>query len=115
MYFIGVTLLGVFLLYRERLWDQRLYLKLLIFSIPLPIIACQLGWIAAEVGRQPWVVYRVLKTIDAASITVTAGEILFSMILFGLVYILLGVLYVFLFVREVKHGPEPEATAEVAR
>lgn len=113
MYFIGTMLLGVLLLYRKRLWDQRLYLKLLVFSIPLPIIACQLGWIATEVGRQPWVVYRVLKTADAASITVTAGEILFSLILFGLIYLFLGALYVFLFVREVKHGPEPEVTTEV--
>ena len=113
-YFIGVMLLGVFLLYRKKLWDQRLYLKLLVFSIPLPIVACELGWISAEVGRQPWVVYRIMKTADAASITVTAGEILFSIILFGLIYLLLGALYVFLFVREVKHGPEPEVTTEVA-
>ncbi len=113
-YFIGVMLLGLFLLYRKKLWDQRLYLKLLVFSIPLPIVACELGWISAEVGRQPWVVYRIMKTADAASITVTAGEILFSIILFGLIYLLLGALYVFLFVREVKHGPEPEATSEVS-
>ncbi len=112
MYFIGAMLLGVFLLYRQKLWDQRLYLKLLVFSIPLPILACELGWIAAEVGRQPWVVYRIMKTADAASITVTAGEILFSIILFGLIYIFLGALYLFLFIREVKHGPEPDATEE---
>ena len=112
-YFIGVMLLGVFLLYRKKLWDQRLFLKLLLFSIPLPIIAIQLGWIAAEVGRQPWVVYRIMKTADAASITVTAGEILFSIILFGLIYLFLGDLYLFLFVREVKHGPESEVTTEV--
>ena len=113
-YFIGVMLLGVFLLYRKKLWDQRLFLKLLLYSIPLPIIAIELGWIVAEVGRQPWVVYRILKTADAASITVSAGEILFSIILFGLIYLFLGALYMFLFVREVKHGPEPEVTTEVA-
>ncbi len=113
MYFIGAMLLGVFLLYRRRLWGQRWYLRLLVWSIPLPIVACQLGWIAAEVGRQPWVVYRVLKTVEAASITVTAGEILFSIILFGLVYLFLGVLYVFLFVREVRRGPEVGIAEEV--
>ena len=102
------------LLYRKKLWDQRLFLKLLVLSIPLPIIACELGWISAEVGRQPWVVYRIMKTADAASITVTAGEILFSIILFGLIYLLLGALYVFLFVREVKHGPDPVAAKEVS-
>jgi len=113
-YFIGVMMLGLFLLYRKKLWDQRLFLKLLVFSMPLPIVACELGWISAEVGRQPWVVYRILKTADAASITVTSGEILFSIILFGLIYFLLGALYLFLFVREVNHGPEAEVTTEVS-
>ena len=105
-YFIAVMLIGAFLLYRKKLWNQRWYLKLLVFSIPLPIIACQLGWIAAEVGRQPWVVYKVMKTADAISLTVSAGEILFSIILFGLIYLFLGALYIFLVVREVKRGPE---------
>ncbi len=114
MYFIGAMSLGVFLLFRKKLWDQRLYLKLLVLSIPLPIAACELGWISAEVGRQPWVVYRVMKTVDAVSITVTAGEILFSIILLGLIYLFLGALYLFLFIREVKHGPESEVTGRVA-
>jgi len=105
-YFIAVMLIGAFLLYRKKLWNQRWYLKLLVFSIPLPIIACQLGWIAAEVGRQPWVVYKVMKTADAISLTVSAGEILFSIILFGLIYLFLGALYIYLVVREVKRGPE---------
>ncbi len=105
-YFIAVMLIGAFMLYRKKLWNRRWYLKLLVFSIPLPIIACQLGWITAEVGRQPWVVYKVMKTADAISLTVSAGEILFSIILFGLIYIFLGALYIFLVVREVKRGPE---------
>jgi cytochrome d ubiquinol oxidase subunit I len=105
-YFIAVMLIGTFLLYQKKLWNRRWYLKLLVFSIPLPIIACQLGWITAEVGRQPWVVYKVMKTADAISLTVSAGEILFSIILFGLIYIFLGALYIFLVVREVKRGPE---------
>ena len=113
LYFIAASLLGVILLYRKKLWNQRLYLKLLIFSIPLPILACELGWIAAEVGRQPWVVYKVLKTADAASVTVSSGEIIFSIILFGLIYLFLGSLYVYLLVREVKHGPEHSPAMEV--
>ncbi|MCP4568256.1 MAG: cytochrome ubiquinol oxidase subunit I [FCB group bacterium] len=113
MYFIGVTLFGVVLFQRKRLWEQKWFLRLLVFSFPLPLVACQFGWAAAEVGRQPWVVYHILKTVDAVSITVTAGEILFSIILFGLIYILLGGLYVFIFFREVKHGPEGENLPEV--
>ena len=60
--------------------------------IPLPLIACELGWIVAEVGRQPWVVYRVLKTQDAYSANVTGGEVLLSIIMFSAVYVALGAL-----------------------
>jgi len=71
----------------------------------LPLAACQLGWIAAEVG----VSLDCLWTAEdgtAQSINVSAGEILFSIILFGIVYLLLGGLYIYLLVREVKHGPQ---------
>jgi len=113
MFFIGMTALGVFLLWRKKLWGAKWYLKLLVLSIPLPVLACELGWITAEVGRQPWVVYKVLRTADAISLTVTSGEILFSIILFGLIYLLLGALYLYLMIREVKRGPEPVSSQEV--
>jgi cytochrome d ubiquinol oxidase subunit I len=114
LYFIGVTAYGVYLLYRKRLWYRPKFLKLLVWSIPLPLAACQLGWMAAEVGRQPWIVYRLLKTTDAVSITVTTGEILFSLILFVIVYLLLGGLYVYLLVKKVRHGIEPLPAREVS-
>ena len=90
MFFILVMAVAAFKLYRETLWDSPKFLTLLLWSIPLPLAACQLGWIAAEVGRQPWIVYRLLRTSDAASITVSGGEILFSIILFGFIYLGLG-------------------------
>ena len=65
------------------------FLWVLVWAIPLPIIATESGWIAAEVGRQPWIVWGQLKTADALSPSVQAGEILFSVILLGLVYIAL--------------------------
>ncbi len=105
--FILVFLLGVFLLYRKKLFETRWYLKLLPLMIPLPLIACEFGWIVAEVGRQPWVVYRVLKTQDAYSANVTGGEVLFSIIMFGVVYALLGVLYIYTLAKIVKRGPNP--------
>lgn len=113
MYFIGITLLGVFFLLRKRLFDKRWYLKILLYTFPLPILACQFGWMATEVGRQPWVVYNVLRTVDAASINVTGGEILFSLILFGLIYIFLFALYVYVFYKEVSHGPQMVKAQEV--
>jgi cytochrome d ubiquinol oxidase subunit I len=106
LYFIGVTAFGVLLLLRGRVYDNRLFLKAALWSIPLPFIANELGWITAEVGRQPWVVYRVLKTSDAASVSVSSGEILFSIIMFGAIYVLLFALWVFLLRRQIAHGFE---------
>ena len=111
--FIALTAFGVFLLYRKKLFETRWYLKLLLWAIPLPLIACELGWIVAEVGRQPWVVYRVLKTQDAYSANVTGGEVLFSIIMFGLIYLVLGALYVFILARKINRGPEPLLAKEV--
>jgi len=105
MLFLGMTALGLFLHWRRRLLDTRWFLAALAFAIPLPLAACQLGWMAAEVGRQPWIVYGLLKTSTAASVTVSAGEVLFSILLFGSIYLLLGALYVFLLVKKVKAGP----------
>jgi len=113
MYFIAAMIIGAFLLYRKKLWSQRWYLKLLVLSIPLPIIACQLGWITTEVGRQPWIVYKVMKTAEAISLNVSSSEIFFSIIMFGFIYLFLGALYIYLVVKEVKHGPETAPVKEV--
>jgi cytochrome bd ubiquinol oxidase subunit I len=107
MLFILLSFVGVVLLWRKLLLDQNWYLKLMIWMIPLPLIAIQFGWIVAEVGRQPWVVYRLLKTADAYSTNLAAGEVLFSLVMFSLIYLLLGGLYLFLLLREIKAGPKP--------
>ncbi len=106
MGFIAITLFSLFLLWRKKLFDAKWYLKLLIPTFLLPHIANLAGWIAAEVGRQPWAVYRVLRTEDAVSKVVGAGEIWFSLILFTLIYTILAVLFVFLLLKKIKHGPE---------
>lgn len=114
LYFILLMLAAAWRLRGGALWTSRRLLWLMLWSIPLPLIACQFGWVAAEVGRQPWIVYKILRTADAASPTVGASEILFSLILFSLIYLLLGALYVFLVAREVKHGPKPLTAKEAA-
>lgn len=114
MLFILIMGLSVFYLYRKTLYEKKFLLKLLIWSIPLPLLACQLGWIAAEVGRQPWIVYKLMKTADAASVNVSAGEILFSIILFGIIYILLGAIFLFFLIRKIKSGPDPVKNKEAA-
>ena len=111
--FIIVSGWGVFLLYRKKLFRTRWYLRLLPWAIPLPLIACEFGWIVAEVGRQPWVVYRVLKTRDAYSANVTGGEVLVSIIMFGAIYAALGALYVYTLARIVKRGPQSLTAKEV--
>ncbi|MDP3151005.1 MAG: cytochrome ubiquinol oxidase subunit I [Ignavibacteria bacterium] len=109
MYFISIMALAAFLLYKKKLFENKKILKVLMWSIPLPLAAIQLGWISAEVGRQPWIVYHLMKTKDAVSFTVGTGELLFSIILFALIYILLGSVFMVLLFKKIKHGPEPIA------
>jgi cytochrome d ubiquinol oxidase subunit I len=72
-------------------------------------VANQLGWLTAELGRQPWIVYRMpgMRTSDAVSPSVSAGEILFSLVLFGIIYALLFVLWIHLLRRAIQKGPDP--------
>ncbi|MFZ0456742.1 MAG: cytochrome ubiquinol oxidase subunit I [Ignavibacteriaceae bacterium] len=107
MMFILLMAVAVFKLYKKTLWDSKKFLKLLVWAIPFPLFACQLGWISAEVGRQPWIVYKLLRTSAAASTNVSASEILFSIILFAVIYILLGSVLIYLLIRKIKRGPEP--------
>jgi cytochrome d ubiquinol oxidase subunit I len=112
MLFVLVMGIGVLLALIKKLEQARWYLKILPWLIPLPLLACELGWIVAEMGRQPWVVYHVLKTADAYSFNVSAGEVLFSIILFSVIYVILGALYLFLLLRKVKAGPEEPSAKE---
>ncbi|MBX3043283.1 MAG: cytochrome ubiquinol oxidase subunit I [Candidatus Kapabacteria bacterium] len=106
MFFIAFTLIGVFLLWRGKLFDTELYLKIAVASVLLPHIANQVGWISAEVGRQPWIVYGLMRTSEGLSKVVSADNVLFSLILFTLIYALLLVLFLFLLNGKIKHGPE---------
>jgi cytochrome d ubiquinol oxidase subunit I len=103
---IGLTLLALFLLWRGKLFEQRWLMRVFILAVLLPQIANQVGWYSAEVGRQPWVVYGLLRTSDALSKAVSADQVWFSLILFTLVYALLFALFVYLLNKKIKHGPE---------
>ena len=109
LYFIAITVYGSFRIFRGTIFNGRRFLKVLVWSIPLPLIACQLGWITAEVGRQPWAVWGVLRTHDAFSTGLSVPVLLFSITLFSLLYVMLGSMYIFLLVKKIRHGPdEPE-------
>ncbi len=100
-YLALVILIALYLMLRGKLYAHKLMLKILLYSIPLPFLANELGWIAAEIGRQPWIVYGVLKTVNAAS-PLGAGQILASIIGFTLIYCLLFALVVYLMRREIN-------------
>ncbi len=110
-YFLLVALIGTYLAWKDKIADARRYLWVLLLTIPLPVISNEMGWIAAEVGRQPWIVYRELKTADAISTVVSAGEILFSLILFSVLYVVLFSLFVFLVRKKMLKGPESVSEA----
>ena len=107
VYFILVMGFAAWKLFRGTLWQSKKLLRLLTWSIPLPLIACQLGWIAAEVVRQPWIVYNLMRTKDAVSITVGAFEILISLILIGVIYVVLFYTLIVLMKKKINHGFEP--------
>lgn len=106
--FIAVTAWGVWSLWRRRLHEQRWFLRMVVLCSPLPLVACQLGWLTAEIGRQPWIVYHQMKVSEAISRSVKTGEVLFSLILFGAIYALLGAVYLFALFREIGRGPRME-------
>ncbi|MEQ8473782.1 MAG: cytochrome ubiquinol oxidase subunit I [Marinoscillum sp.] len=106
MTLIGLTLFGMYLWWRGKLFDHRWYLQVMVVAVLLPQIANQAGWFAAEMGRQPWVVYGLLRTSDALSKVVTANQVMFSLILFTVVYSLLFTLFIYLLNKKIKHGPE---------
>jgi cytochrome d ubiquinol oxidase subunit I len=103
---IGLAAWAAFALWRGRLEQSRLLLWLLIFSVLGPQIANQAGWWAAEVGRQPWIVYRLLRTSDALSAVVTAHQVAASMVMFTVVYLLLFAVFLFLLNDKIRHGPD---------
>ncbi len=98
--------LGILLIITKKLFEAKLYLWLVVLASPLPLLANEFGWMAAEVGRQPWVVWKVLKTADAASVVVPAGQILFTLIMFGIIYLLLFLVFMKIFLTMIKKGPE---------
>jgi cytochrome d ubiquinol oxidase subunit I len=112
MLFILLMAVAAWKCWKKRLENSPRFLKVLVWCAPLPLLACQVGWITAEVGRQPWIVYRMMKTADAVSVTVTDGELLFSLTLLSAIYLLLGSLYVFLLFRKVRGGLEETPTPD---
>jgi cytochrome d ubiquinol oxidase subunit I len=110
---IGFTMIAIaalgFLYFRHgSLHERRWLLWILVFSVLLPQFANQLGWFAAEVGRQPWIVYGVMKTSAGLSAVVKANVVLSSLILFTVIYFLLFAVFIYLLNDKIQHGPDEQ-------
>ncbi|MBP7602352.1 MAG: cytochrome ubiquinol oxidase subunit I [Spirochaetes bacterium] len=103
--FALLAAVSTLLLFRGTAYTSKWFLVSMIAAIPLPHLANEFGWIAAEVGRQPWAVYRVLRTADAVSVVVPAWQVLFSLIMFSLIYLLLFAVFVMILLKIIKKGP----------
>ncbi len=114
--FCAIGAVGVLLLWRGALFRARWYWWIALLALPFPAIANEAGWASAEVGRQPWLIYGLMRTDAGISPTVVAGETIFTVIGFAGVYLLLGILYLFLILREILNGPRaaPETNAPSA-
>ncbi len=106
-YFIVLSLYALWCRYRGTLFQKKWLLWVFVFSVIGPFIANQLGWVAAEVGRQPWIVYNQLRTSEAVSQNLAAPQVLGSIIMFAVIYTLLFVLWIYLLNDKIQKGPEP--------
>ncbi|WP_433900757.1 cytochrome ubiquinol oxidase subunit I [Sphingobacterium puteale] len=105
--FIGIMVLGSFLLWRNKLYQSKWLLWIIMFMIPFPYIANTAGWYTSELGRQPWLVYNLMRMVDGVSPTVSSGNTLFTLLGFVGLYILLGLLFLMLVLKIIRKGPEP--------
>ena len=106
--FIAIAVVAVYLLWRGKLFASRWMLWILLLTLPFPYIANTAGWLTAELGRQPWLVYSLMRTADGYSKTVSAGNGIFTLLGFMGMYTVLGILFLFLVRREIERGPETE-------
>ncbi len=106
--FIGIMAVAAFAVWRKKIEGWRWLLWLLVLSTPLPIVAAQLGWIATEVGRQPWIVQGMLRTTDGVSATVSSAEVITTLTIFVVLYAVLFVAWVRIFTRIIAKGPQED-------
>jgi cytochrome d ubiquinol oxidase subunit I len=104
-FFIAIMIVAMFLLWRGRLFNAKWMLWILMLAAPFPYIANTAGWMTAELGRQPWLVYGLMRTENGYSTAVSAGNGMFTLLGFMGMYTVLGILGLFLLRREIEHGP----------
>jgi cytochrome d ubiquinol oxidase subunit I len=110
-FMILASLVAILLSRRQKFIEYRAFLALMTCAIPVPYLAEQFGWLVAELGRQPWIVYGVLKTSDAVSKSITTTQVVLSLIGFTLLYGMLGVIDIYLLVKYAKKGPDKDVSS----
>jgi len=106
MYMMALSFLGGFMLWRKKLFESKWLMRIFVISVAAPYLANQFGWVASEVGRQPWIVWGLLRTSEALSKAVHANAIVSSLIMFMLIYALLFLVFIYSLDRKIKKGPE---------
>lgn len=106
--FIAITVISAFMLWRGWLYNFRPMLWVIMLALPFPFIANTAGWFSAELGRQPWLAYGLFRTEEGVSPLISSGSVLFTLIGFMGLYLIMGLLYVVIMVREINHGPDHE-------
>lgn len=102
---ILLSLIGLFLWKKGRVEQSTLFLKFMLASISFPFLANTFGWIMTEVGRQPWTIFGLMTSAKSVSPNVSAGSILFSIIMYILIFTVLAIAMVYLMIREIRKGP----------
>ncbi len=111
--FIAIMTIAALQLWRGKLFTSKLLLWVVMLAVPLPFIANTAGWMTSELGRQPWLVYGLVRTTSGFSSTVSAGNALFTLLGFMGIYTLLSILYLFLIYRVIENAGEYLGTEEV--
>jgi cytochrome bd ubiquinol oxidase subunit I len=100
------AVLSICLWRKGTLFTNKWVLRGLVFSVFFPQIANQAGWVSAEMGRYPWIVYHLLRISDGLSKSVTANQVFGSLVMFTIVYFMLFLVFIYLLNEKIKHGPE---------
>ena len=109
-FMILASLVAIILSRKENFTEYRRFLLIMVLAIPAPYLAQQLGWLVAELGRQPWIVYGVMKTADAVSKSITATQVALSLLGFTVLYGLLGAVDIYLLTKYAKKGPDTDTS-----
>lgn len=110
-FFIAIMAAAAYMLWKGRLFSSRPMLWVLLLAAPFPFIANEAGWMTAELGRQPYLIYGLLRTSEGFSATVSSGNTIFTLIGFMGMYTVLSILFLYLVRHTIEHGPEPEPVA----